>query len=69
MFNTRTVYPVIGEPPAPGAVHLTVAVVFEAAVAAPITGTPGAVSATLFELAEAVLVPTLLVAVTVKWYV
>ena len=29
----------------------------------------GAASATLFELAEAALVPMMLVAVTVKWYV
>ena len=48
---------------------MTVAVVLEAAVAAPIAGAAGAVSATLFELADAPLVPIRLVAVTVKWYV
>ena len=59
----------MADPPAAGAVHLTVAVVLEAAVAAPIAGAPGTVSATLFELADAALVPIRFVAVTVKWYV
>ena len=54
-------------PPAAGAVQVTVADVLDAAVAAPITGAAGALSATLFELAEAGLVPKALVAVTVKW--
>ena len=54
---------------ATGAVHLTVAVVAEAAAATPIVGLPGTTRATVFELAEAALVPTMLVALTVKWYV
>ena len=54
---------------AAGAVHRTVAVVAEAAVAAPIVGRPDTTRATLFELADAALVPTMLAAVTVKWYV
>ena len=66
-FSTRTEYPVTAVPVAAGAVHRTVADVPEAAVAAPITGAAGALSATLFELAEAGLVPMALVAVTVKW--
>jgi hypothetical protein len=56
------------DPPGVGAVHVTVADAFEAAVAAPIAGAAGAVSVTVFEFTDAPLVPMALVAVTVKWY-
>ena len=65
-----TVKPVIALPPLlAGAVKATVALALPA-VAAPIVGAPGAVAAsvgvTLLDAAEAALVPTALVAVTVK---
>jgi len=51
-----------------GAVKLTVALLFPA-VAVPVVGAPGIVAGvTLLEAAEALPVPTLLVAVTVKVY-
>ena len=51
-----------------GVVKLTVALLFPA-VAVPIVGAPGTVAGvTLLEAAEALPVPTLLVAVTVKVY-
>jgi hypothetical protein len=57
----------MGLPPLlPGAAKVTLACALPA-VAVPIVGAPGIVAGvTLFEAAEAALVPTLLVAVTVK---
>jgi len=58
---------VIAAPPfAPGAVKLTLAEALPA-VAVPIVGAPGVVAGvTLFDAAEALPVPTLFVALTVK---
>jgi hypothetical protein len=64
-----TVYPVIAEPPFDaGALNVTVACAFPA-VAVPMTGAPGVVEGvTAFEFAEFPLLPTALVATTVKRY-
>jgi len=59
----------MGDPPLPtGAPKLTVALLFPA-VAVPMAGAPGTVAGmTLLETADAIPVPTLLVAVTAKVY-
>ena len=63
-----TVYPVMGLPPLPGAVHATVADPFPPVALMPVgaTGAVGACGVTAFDGAEAGPVPTALVAVTVK---
>ena len=71
-LSTRTLYPVIAEPPLlAGTVHLTVADALPA-VATPIPGADGAVfgavGVTAFEVPPGP-VPMALVAVTTKWYV
>ena len=64
-----TVYPVMADPPLlAGAANATLACALPA-VAVPMTGAPGTpVGVTLFDAAEAGLVPIPLVAVTVKVY-